>query len=181
MLRPIAIAGVEPLWHWSLRLVEPRSPGALPSVGLASVLPSRFHFPASLGSTSVTTLPGYYGRSDSCPAVLRTRIWVMNAVASRTGLSDSGSRALVTIPSPNTPCRPGIALSRYPSARRASLQRAFTRRRVWASPLASRLAAASGRIEFTSVTDWSLTSGCSPPRLTATQLPSVTGRRTLAR
>ena len=33
-----------------------------------------------------------------------------------------------------------------------------------------------GRIEFTFVTDWSFTSGCSPPSLAETQLPlSVTG------
>jgi hypothetical protein len=54
-------------------------------------------------------------------------------------------------------------------------------RKVWASPFTSRLALPSGRIEFTCVADWSFTSCCSPPRLTATQLLSVTGRRTYAR
>ena len=48
---------------------------------------------------------------------------------------------------------------------------------VWASPFTRRLAARHGRIEFTCVTDWSFTSRCFPPRLTATQLRSVTGRR----
>src|SRR5260221_10741354 len=45
-----------------------------------------------------------------------------------------------------------------------------------ASPLRSRLANASGRIEFIIVlfTDWSFASGCSPPRLSTTQLPSAT-------
>ena len=38
------------------------------------------------------------------------------------------------------------------------------------------LAERPGRIEFTIVTDWSFTSRCSPPRLAATQLRSVTGR-----
>ncbi len=47
-----------------------------------------------------------------------------------------------------------------------------------ASPLRSRLANASGRIEFIIVLfmDWSFASGCSPPRLSATQLPSATDR-----
>ena len=45
---------------------------------------------------------------------------------------------------------------------------------TWASPVPSRLATTVGRIEFTCVTDCSFTSGCSPPRLTATQLPLVT-------
>ena len=49
---------------------------------------------------------------------------------------------------------------------------------VWVSPIASRLTVRVGRIEFTCVADWTFTSGCSPPRLTATQFPLVTGRRT---
>ena len=45
----------------------------------------------------------------------------------------------------------------------------------WASPLLSRLANASGRIEFIIllIMDWSFASGCSPPRLSATQFPSA--------
>ena len=46
----------------------------------------------------------------------------------------------------------------------------------WASPFPSRLANASGRIEFIIflIMDWLFASGCSPPRLSATQLPSAT-------
>ena len=46
----------------------------------------------------------------------------------------------------------------------------------WASPSPSRLANASGRIEFIIflIMDWSFASGCSPPRLSATQFPSAT-------
>ena len=46
----------------------------------------------------------------------------------------------------------------------------------WASPLLSRLASASGRIEFIIllIMDWSFASGCSPPRLLTTQFPSAT-------
>jgi hypothetical protein len=47
-----------------------------------------------------------------------------------------------------------------------------------ASPFSSKLANASGRIEFIIVLimDWSFASGCSPPRLSTTQLPSATDR-----
>ncbi len=45
---------------------------------------------------------------------------------------------------------------------------------TWASPLASRLATTTGRIEFVIPTDWSFTSSCFPPLLAETQLPSVT-------
>jgi hypothetical protein len=47
-----------------------------------------------------------------------------------------------------------------------------------ASPHSRRLASASGRIEFIIflIMDWSFASGCSPPRLSATQLPSATDR-----
>jgi hypothetical protein len=50
-----------------------------------------------------------------------------------------------------------------------------------ASSLESRLANASGRIEFIIVLfmDWSFASGCSPPRLSTTQLPSATDRPVL--
>ena len=59
----------------------------LPPVELSrhSSCPSRFHFPASLGSTGVTPLPGYYGGSDSCRAVLRAAA-ALNAVRSPAGL-----------------------------------------------------------------------------------------------
>src|SRR6516162_10530829 len=48
--------------------------------------------------------------------------------------------------------------------------------RFWASPFPSRLTNASGRIEFIIflIMDWLFASGCSPPRLSATQLPSAT-------
>src|SRR6516225_5153648 len=44
-----------------LPLVEPFP--ALPRVVVPSLCPSRFHLPASLGSTGITPLPGYYGGS----------------------------------------------------------------------------------------------------------------------
>ena len=44
-----------------------------------------------------------------------------------------------------------------------------------ASPLAGRLAATTGRIEFTCVSDRRFASRCSPPRLSATQFRPATG------
>src|SRR4051812_38118869 len=52
---------------------------------------------------------------------------------------------------------------------------------TWASPFTRRLAKATGRIEFTCVTDESFAWGCSPPRLVATQLPSATRSQTSSR
>ncbi len=52
---------------------------------------------------------------------------------------------------------------------------------VWASPQEGRLARQPGRIEFTFVADWPFAFRCSPPRLTATQFRSTTGRRTSTR
>src|SRR5262249_22039566 len=48
----------------------------------------------------------------------------------------------------------------------------------WASPFTRRLARTAGRIEFACATDWTFTWGCSPPPLTRTQLPWVTGPQT---
>jgi hypothetical protein len=61
----------------------------------------------------------------------------------------------------------------------ASTCRVLADHASWVSPLASRLTTAIGRIEFANATDWSFASGCSPPRLTATQLPSATRGQTL--
>src|SRR6202011_1217890 len=50
--------------------------------------------------------------------------------------------------------------------------------RSWLRHRTGGLANASGRIEFNIVLfmDWSFASGCSPPRLSTTQLPSATDR-----
>ena len=50
------------------------------------------------------------------------------------------------------------------------------RRSPQASPQARRLARSTCRIEFTFVRDQSSASGCSPPRIAATQLPSAAHR-----
>jgi hypothetical protein len=89
---------------------------------------SDIHLPASLCSTGITRLHRYYERSDSCPAG-----------RPRTGLSAS-----CVLPSDHSASNhlvdPAVALTRYPSARRASLLNSCEFTAVRASPLASRLA-----------------------------------------
>ncbi len=88
-------------------------------------------------------------------------------VSSCRGLPASRHTSLRTILPPNTPRPPIDAFTRYPSARWVSPHGGK------ASPLASRLAGYVKPNRVRHPADWSLTSGCSPPRLAATQLPSV--------
>jgi hypothetical protein len=84
---------------------------------------------------------------------------------------------LPTILSPPTPCTPVLRSLCSPQARSRSCRSPFPGRLpFWASPFPSRLANASGRIEFIIflIMDWLFASGCFPPRLSATQLPSAT-------
>jgi hypothetical protein len=84
------------------------------------------------------------------------------------------SLQLPTILSPPTPCTltsrrrsgRGITVLPFPGSFRSGL-------RLY---LLSRLASASGRIEFIIllIMDWSFASGCFPPRFWATQFPSAT-------
>jgi hypothetical protein len=87
------------------------------------------------------------------------------------------SHQLPTILSPPTPFTPVPALTVPTAGQVADLPLPFPGRLPFrASPLPSRLANASGRIEFIIllIMDWSFASGCSPPRLLATQFPSAT-------
>ena len=115
-----------------------------------------------LAPRPLQALHRYYGRSDSCPALLR-----------RTGLPDSCAR-----PS-------GHSVSNhlaYPRRRFRTLPLSAVgfppfARGVWASPFASRLASYARPNRVRHPTDWPFTSCCFPPRLAATRLHSVTGRR----
>src|SRR3984893_11084598 len=87
------------------------------------------------------------------------------------------------MPSPGlkgvTPCIPILLLTVLSRDRSRNYRSPFMGRfPVSASPLRSRLANPSGRIEFIIVLfmDWSFASGRSPPRLSTTQLPSATDR-----
>jgi len=93
------------------------------------------------------------------------------------------------VPRPNSPAiivksntpdssrlsRRGTPPQPSPTARFSPLYEECVRKRIWlwplASPLARRLAAVENRIGFTFVWDHRSASGCSPPRLTTTQLP----------
>ncbi len=70
---------------------------------------------------------------------------------------------------------PAFSPQPSPTARFSPLYERCERKLIWlwplASPLASSLAAVTNRIGFTLVWDRRSASGCSPPRLTTTQLP----------
>src|SRR4029077_4243434 len=89
------------------------------------------------------------------------------------------SLQLPTILSPTTPCISIFLLTVLARDRSRIFRSPFSGRIPFlASSLESRLANASGRIEFIIVLfmDWSFASGCSPPRLSTTQLLSATDR-----
>jgi hypothetical protein len=94
------------------------------------------------------------------------------------------SLQLPTILSPPTPRTPAPALTALPQVRSRICRSRF--RIDFRSGLRlfpRRLANASGRIEFIIflIMDWLFASGCSPPRLSATQLPSATDSQCSAR
>ena len=106
-----------------------------------------FHLPAALRSTPITTLPHYYGRSDSCADVRGSSALIEHErrpspVAQVSLLHVHG---LPIIPSPTTTRSLRLAFSRYPSAPQLSR---FPAGSGWTSPLASRLVESQGRIEF---------------------------------
>src|SRR6516162_11016912 len=87
------------------------------------------------------------------------------------------SLQLPTILSPPTLCTPVSALTVSPQVRPRSCRSPFPGRLPsWASLILRMLADASGRIEFIIflIMDWLFASGCPPPRLSTTQLPSAT-------
>jgi hypothetical protein len=100
-------------------------------------------FLRSLRSRPITALLRYCGRSDSCLPGSSSASGRMNTVSRHRQVSLIHVPGLPIIPSPTTRCTPGVALSRYPSARRAS--------HTYGSGLHLSLAgspAAPGRIEF---------------------------------
>jgi len=126
------------------------------------------HYPASTLLRRLCHLPG---------AVLRALPAAMNAAPSRIVIPDScRSNFQPFYLHPPHAFRFPRSLSRRGSVSlccRFPFPGSFP---FWASPFPSRLANASGRIEFIIflIMDWLFASGCSPPRLSATQLPSAT-------
>ena len=134
-------------------------------------------------------LPGFIATMDTLtpvqwlflPVGSPAGIRHMNTILFRTGLS--ASRIWPSEhPIPNHSSDPSAAFTHNPSARWASSPGYVetmleTPDEVWASPLPSRLAERISRNGFVfRSTGCSFTSCCSPPRLAATQLHSVTGR-----
>ena len=90
------------------------------------------------------------------------------------------SLQLPTILSPPTPCIPVHTLTVLAVGQVAKLPSSLPGRSpFWASPFPSGFANASSRIEFIIflIMDWLFAAGCSPPRLSTTQLPSATDRQ----
>jgi len=132
-------------------------------------------FLRSLRSIPITGLLRYYGRSDSCPAGSSVAWWQHEHRLYPGQVSLLHVTDLPIPPPPTTPQSPSAALSRYPSAHWISC---FSQ--VQASPFRSRFADPGRPNRVRYPTDELFTSCCSPPRLTTTQLQSVTGRRAYA-
>ena len=100
-------------------------------------------FLRSLRSRPVTTLLGYYGRSDSCPPG-SSALPCMNSVSLRGQVSLIHMSGLPIPPSPTTHQSSDAAFARYPSARRISPSLAGSRlhQSLAGSPILA------GRIEF---------------------------------
>jgi len=128
-----------------------------------------FHLPGTLRSTEVTRFHHYYGSSASCLSQSLRQVSLLY----ESNLPD--------VPTPTTPCRPrhhefGFHVSVQPRIA-AFRQRPIPRGILYgtsASPMSSRLAATTGRIEFTFVSDRPFASRCSLPRLATTQFRSAT-------
>ena len=153
----------------------------LTSVGPLHLIGWRCRLVCSLKAATSALGPGSFIRSDpgSCHPPAHPRLIVQQ-------FSLLTSFELPTIPPPTT--TPPFRHDRFITLlhRRgltASISlgdpagREISRRAVKGSNIPSSLPDRLGRIEFACATDWSFTSGCSPPFFTETQLPlSVTGR-----
>ena len=174
MLGPTASAD-DAVWSGFLRLVYPLR--ELPPLALASLCFLSHPLPASLGSARVTSFHRYYGRSDSWPGGSSAGFPGMNTTLART-------RSLRFMYQTFRPFRlqpPVGSADRFDTLPISVRGLPGLAAKLWASPHGRGLASTTGRIEFTCVSDWPFTSSCSPPGLAATQLLSVTGRRTFAR
>lgn len=109
--------------------------------------------------------------------VLRTPLAAMNSVPSRLVIPDSSHSNFQPFYLQPPHALLGLrSLSLRISSREVAVVPSPGRLPFLISPFPSRLISASGRIEFIIVLfmDWLFASGCSPPRLSTTQLPSAT-------
>jgi hypothetical protein len=143
---------------------------ALPAVGFAVVFPSRFHFPAPLGSTVVTRFIATTGTLTPAPLPSGQ-------------VSLVPERALPGIPSPTTPCAPadrpcfwfraGLASDSLFPAIGGSSDFVHCSQSHQSHRAESSLC--RGASWSLSSTDCPFTSSCSPHHVAMTQLLSVTG------
>jgi hypothetical protein len=129
----------------------------------------------------ITALRRSYGRCDSYPLPRGSARALPSGHplgSSRAGLPDS--RTWPADPSVSNHLRAlRLAKARYLSADRieSTSLRVSSLRELEASSFASRLAPPRRPNRVSHRTDWPFTSGCFPPRLATTQLPSVTKLR----
>ena len=142
--------------HWPWKSPARLALRALTRGCSPSTLTSCIHLPVPLCSTPITALLSSYEDCDSSASLLPDR-----------GLPASRHTSFRDHSASKHPTPPIVAFTRYPSARWVSPHG------VQASPLACRLAGFVRPNQVRQPADWSLTSGCSPPRLAATQLPSA--------
>ena len=163
--------------HANVRVFTLLSPKALGGGVLLSEIPSR----------NSTFLPSFTPHPLRCfhatmkaltPAEPVPRVLSENTLLHAQQVSRIHVPCLPVVLSPTTWCARSSSIvlcgnrDRHPSLRR--------RVGFGASPLASRLAAATQPNRVRYPTDRRFTSGCSPPHLAVTQLPSVSGPRTRA-
>jgi len=161
--------------------------------GRWSFLGSGHSSSTSLHPFAPPELPGFNATMNALTSVrwaLRTRVSDCSALRHMNSHWDSEQLSLVhvlvllSVPSPTTPVSLVVALSHYPSAQRASATRTplqtcrpgclFVTVLGFANAREARQKQRPNRVRHP--TDQTFTSSCSPPRLTATQLLSVTGR-----
>ena len=137
--------------------------------GLRHVSP----FLRSLGSRPVTALLRYYGRSVSCPpgssAYLQHELRLLRGQVSLIHATWSSSPSVS-----NHPCASHGRFRTLPLNSVGFPLPGLGFTTIWQARQSHR----PNRVSYR--TDGSFTSGCSPPRLATTQLPSVTGRRAFA-
>src|SRR6266566_8977836 len=129
-------------------------------------------FLRSLRSTPVTEFHRYYGRSDSC-LLGSSGPWSMN--------SDSFHKQVSLIHASGLPDHSVSKHLMHPRRHFVTLPLSATgfptSAGFWTSPFARRLVSCTRPYRVCHPTDWSFTSCCFSPRLAATQLQLVTGRR----
>jgi hypothetical protein len=138
---------------------------------ICSPLVFRFHLPESLRSRPITVLRRYYELSDSCPSGSSVLLRDMNSDSLSGQVSPIHAHSLPDHCSLHTLDRPSKSFSHATPQRFEFLFRGYGFTIGWQA----RRSTPPNRVRHP--TDWSFPFRCFPPRLTATQFRSGTGRR----